>query len=165
MLVFVLMYWAPCMYSRPIVYSIHLYSVWNTHAEGMPQHGARAPNQTCLLYLSMPWSTTRSPRVRELIGVFGCCCCVTWCTTSLVWGSVRVEVAVQRIAQHTTSHSTAQHLCVLQHKTTTGNIYLALCQQHLGDTCRQLYRYNFSVNLVSNSNLGLINSSVLFKVK
>ena len=29
----------------------------------------------------------------------------------------------------------------------------------------QLCRYNFGVNLVRNSNLGLINSGVLFKVK
>ena len=44
--------------------------------------------------LGMPWCTTRPPRVRELVGVFGCCCCVDWCATSLVWGSVRVAVAV-----------------------------------------------------------------------
>ena len=86
----------------------------------------------------MPWCTTRPPRVRELVGVFGCCCCVNWCVTSLVWGSVRVLLAVQRLAQHATSCSTAQHLCVLKHNTTTGITHIpsivlaALGGQHCG---------------------------------
>ena len=46
--------------------------------------------------LVMPWCKTRPPRVRELVYIFGCCCycCVDWCATSLVLGSVRVAVAV-----------------------------------------------------------------------
>ena len=86
--------------------------------------------------LGMPWCTTKPPRVRELVGVFGCCCCcVNWCATSLVWGSLRVAVAIQHIAQHATWYCTVQHPCSLQQSATISNIYLALCQHHLGDTC------------------------------
>ena len=34
--------------SGPVVYSTHLYPLWDTQAEGMPLHGARPPNKTCL---------------------------------------------------------------------------------------------------------------------
>ena len=37
--------------SGPVVYSIHLSLVWDTQVEGIPWHGARPPNKTCLLYL------------------------------------------------------------------------------------------------------------------
>ena len=77
-----------------VMYSIHLYPVWDTQAKGMPWHEARPPNRTYCYTLGMPWCTIRPPRVRELVGVFGCCYCVNWCVTSLVWGSVRVAVAV-----------------------------------------------------------------------
>ena len=76
--------------------------------------------------LGMPQCTTRPPRVRELVGVFGCCC-VNWCATSLVRGSVRVALAVQRLAQHATLLSTAQHPCALQHNATTGITYTQHC--------------------------------------
>ena len=37
---------------------------------------------------------------------------------------VRVEMAVQRLAQHATLHSTSQHPCALQHNATTGTTYI-----------------------------------------
>ena len=37
--------------SGTVLYSIHLYLVWDIHAEVMPWHNARPPNKTCLLYL------------------------------------------------------------------------------------------------------------------
>ena len=45
--------------------------------------------------------------------------------TSLVWGSVRVAIAVRCTAQHATPHSTAQHTCALQHNATTGIIHIS----------------------------------------
>ena len=33
----------------PVVYSIHLYLMWDTQAEGMPWHGASPPIKTYLL--------------------------------------------------------------------------------------------------------------------
>ena len=71
MLEFILMCWAPCMYSGPVFYIIHLYLVWDIQAEGMPWHVARPPIRPVRYTLGMPWSTTRPPRVRELVGVFG----------------------------------------------------------------------------------------------
>ena len=51
--------------------------------------------------------------------MFGCCC-INWCATSLVQGSVRVAMAVWRVAQYATLCSIAQHTCALQHNATTG---------------------------------------------
>ena len=70
MLEFMLMCWAPCMYYGPVLHSIHLYLVWDTQAEGMSWHGGRLIRPVCYT-LGMPWSTTRPPRVRELVSVFG----------------------------------------------------------------------------------------------
>ena len=58
--------------------------------------------------------------MRELVGVFGCCCCVDWCATSLMQETVRVALSVQHLAQHEILHAIAQHLCALQHNATTG---------------------------------------------
>ena len=55
----------------PVLYSIHLYVVWDTQVEGMPWHGARPLIGPVCYTLGMPWSTTRPLRVRELVGVFG----------------------------------------------------------------------------------------------
>ena len=98
----------------------------------------------------MPWCTTRPPRVRELVGVFGCYYYVDWCAASLVWGSVRVALAVYHIAQHATLHSTAQHPCALQHNATTGithipSIVLAALELQLGYN-------NFGAMLARDSN-------------
>ena len=77
--------------------------------------------------------------MRELGGVFGCCCCVDCCATNLVQGSVRVAMAVQCLVQHATSCSTAQHLCVLQQNVITGITHIpsivlvALGGQHCGN--------------------------------
>ena len=75
--------------------------------------------------------------MRELVGVFGCCYCVDWCATRLVWGSVRVALVVQHLAQQATSCSTAQHLCTLQHNATgithiSSIVLAALGGQHCG---------------------------------
>ena len=120
LLEFALMYWAPCMLYLGQQFIASTFLIWDTQAEGMPQHVARPPIRPVCYTLGMPWCTTRPPRVRELVGVFGCCCCVDWCVTSLVQGSVRVALAVQHLVQHAISCSTAQHLCVLQHNATTG---------------------------------------------
>ena len=48
--------------SGPVVYSIHLYPVWDTQAEGMPWHGAKPPNKTCLLYLEYALVYQQAPR-------------------------------------------------------------------------------------------------------
>ena len=61
--------------------------------------------------------------MRELVDVSGYCC-VDWCVTSLVRGSVRVALAVQRPAQHATLRSIVQHPCALQYNATTGIIYI-----------------------------------------
>ena len=53
--------------------------------------------------------------------------------------SVKVAWAVQRLAQHAISHSTAQNPCVLKHKTTTNITHItsivlaALGGQHCGN--------------------------------
>ena len=52
------------------------------------------------------------------------CCCVDWCVTSLVQGSIRFAMAVWCVAQQATLHSTAQHTCVLQNNATTGIIHI-----------------------------------------
>ena len=91
--------------------------------------------------------------MRELIGVFGCFCCVDWCATSLVRGSVRVAVVVQRLVQHATLHSTAQHPCALQHNDTTGithipSVVLAKRGGQLGATWLEQLWYNFGLKQV-----------------
>ena len=48
--------------SGPVLYSIHLYLVWDTQAEGMPWHGARPPNKTCLLYLGYALVHNQAPK-------------------------------------------------------------------------------------------------------
>ena len=106
------------VFPGPVLYSIHFYWVWDAQAEGMPWHLARPPISPVRYSLGMPWCPTRPPRVRVLVGVFGWYCCVNWCVTSLVWGSVRVAMAVCCAVQHATPHSTAQHPCALQHNAT-----------------------------------------------
>ena len=72
--------------------------------------------------------------MRELVGVFGCCCCVDWSVTNLVRGSVRVALAVQRLAQHAVLHSTAQHPFALQYNATTGITHIpSIVLTALGD--------------------------------
>ena len=81
--------------------------------------------------------------------------------TSLVRVSVRVAMAVFCAAQHATPHSTAQHPCALQYNALQVYIYLALCWHHLGDN----FVKTFWCDLSYNSNLGLINSIVIFKAR
>ena len=102
----------------PVVDGIHFYWVRDVQAEGMPWQLARPPISPVRYSLGMPWCPTRPPRVRVLVSVFGWCCCVDWCATSLVRGSVRVAMAVCCAVQHATPHSTAQHPCALQHNAT-----------------------------------------------
>ena len=47
---------------KPVVYSIHLYPVWDTQAEGIPWHGARPPKKTCLLYLGYALVYHQAPK-------------------------------------------------------------------------------------------------------
>ena len=49
--------------SGQVLYSIHLYLVWNTEAEGMPWQGARPPNKACLLYLGYALVHYQAPKV------------------------------------------------------------------------------------------------------
>ena len=46
----------------PVMYSIHLYPVWYTQAEGMPWHGARPLNRTCLLCLGYALVHNQAPK-------------------------------------------------------------------------------------------------------
>ena len=46
--------------------SIHLLIVWDTQAEGMPQHIARPPNKTCLLYLGYALVHNQAPKGEEI---------------------------------------------------------------------------------------------------
>ena len=48
--------------SGPVVYSIHLYSLWDSQAKGMPWHGARPPNKTCPLYLGYALVYDQAPK-------------------------------------------------------------------------------------------------------
>ena len=69
-----------------------------------------------------------------------------WCATSLVWGTLRVAVAVQRLTQHSTPHSTAQHPCALQHNATIGITHIpSIVLSALGG---ELGQNNFGVILV-----------------
>ena len=86
----------------------------------------------------------------ELVVVFGYYCCVNWCVSSLVWGSIRVAVAVYHIAQHATLHSIAQHLCALQHNATKVITYISSIV--LTTFGGQLGYNNFGVILARNSN-------------
>ena len=125
---FLLMSWAPCMLYLGQQFIACTFLMWDTQAEGMPQHIVSPPISPVCYTLGIPQCTTRPPRVIELIGVFGCCCCcyccVGWCATSLVRGSVRVALAVQHLAQHAALCYTAQHPCTLQHNATTGIIHI-----------------------------------------
>ena len=90
-----LMNWAPCMSllgqwciaSTYIQCGIHKLRV-------CPGMELGPPMRPVCYALGMPWCTTRPPRVRQLVGMFSCCCCINWCATSLLRGSVRVAVAV-----------------------------------------------------------------------
>ena len=46
----------------PLMYSIHLYPVWDTQAEGMPWHKARPPSKTCLLCLGYALVHNQAPK-------------------------------------------------------------------------------------------------------
>ena len=71
-------------------------------------------------------------------------------------------MAVCYAAHHATLHSTAQHPCALQYNATQILHIPSIVLAALGG---QLCRDDFVVNMVSNRNLGLINSGVIFKVK
>ena len=47
---------------RPVIYSIHLYPVLDMQAEGMPWHGARPPNRTCLLCFGYALVYNQAPK-------------------------------------------------------------------------------------------------------
>ena len=67
--------WGPLyVTSRPVLYSIYLYLVWDIQAEGMPWHGARAPNKTCLLYLWYALVHNQAPKGEE----------ISWCVWLLL---------------------------------------------------------------------------------
>ena len=67
MLEFMLMYLGPLyVTSGPVVYSNHLYLVWDSQAEGMPWLGARPPSKTCLLYFGHVLVLNQTPK-REAI--------------------------------------------------------------------------------------------------
>ena len=48
--------------SGPVVYSIYLYSVWDSQAEGIPWLGARPLNKICLLYLGYALVYNQTPK-------------------------------------------------------------------------------------------------------
>ena len=49
----------------PVMYSIHLYPVWNIQTEGMPCHGARPLYKTCLLCLGYALVHNQAPKGEE----------------------------------------------------------------------------------------------------
>ena len=72
------------VFPGPEVDGIHCYRLRDAQSEGMPWYLARPPIKLVHYSLGMPWCPTRSPRVRVLVGMFGCSCCVNWCLISLV---------------------------------------------------------------------------------
>ena len=62
--------------SGPVLYSIHIYLVWDTQAEGMPWHRARPPNRTCLLYLGHALVHNQAPKGE---GISWCVCLLLLC--------------------------------------------------------------------------------------
>ena len=75
---------------------------------------------------------------------------------------VRVAMAVCCAMQHATPHSTAQYPCALQHNASQVQHIPSVVLAALGG---QLCRDIFCITLVQNSNLGLINYIVIFKVR
>ena len=48
--------------SGPVLYSIHLYPVWDTQAEGIPWHETRPLTKTCLLCLGYALVHNQAPK-------------------------------------------------------------------------------------------------------
>ena len=144
--------------SRPVLYSIHLYLVWDTQVEGMPWHGARPPNKTCLLYLWHALVYNQAPKGEGISWfVWLLLLCQLVCNQS---GAGECKgcngCAAQSMACNTVLYCIAPMWVARTMPQQVQHIYLALCQPQWG---------TIWLETVLITLLGLVNQCDLFKVR